>query len=133
MADPYAGAVIAVVDDDPGILKSLEYLLESADYAVHLFGSAAAFFESGCLTTIDCLVSDIDMPAIDGIDLLRAVHDNRPALAVVLITGHPEMPDRLRAVGVGYHALFRKPFDGPALLTAVRDAVRTTRSPPRLA
>ena len=57
---------IAVVDDDQRIPKSLEYLLESADHAVRLFASAAALLESGCLAEIDCLISDIDMPVMDG-------------------------------------------------------------------
>lgn len=123
MLDPSPGAVVAVVDDDPSILKSLEYLLESADYSVLAFRSAAAFFESNCLATIDCLVSDIDMPAIDGIDLLRAVHEIRPMLPVILITGHPELLDRLRGAGAGHRALFRKPFDGKAMLAAIGEAV----------
>ena len=71
MTDHPPGAIVAVVDDDPSILKSLEYLLESADYSVLAFPSAAAMLESKCLAKIDCLVSDIDMPAIDGIDLSR--------------------------------------------------------------
>ena len=119
------GAVVAVVDDDPGILRSLEYLLESAEYAVVAFPSAEAFFERGCLATIDCLISDIDMPATDGFELLLAVHAIRPTLPVILITGHPEMLDRLRYASANHHALFTKPFDGPALLAAVGAAVTT--------
>src|SRR6187200_537992 len=96
MPDAADRAVVAVVDDDPRILKSLEYLLESADYAVVVFPSAGAFLESACLATIDCLISDIDMPATDGFGLLLAVHAIRPALPVILITGQPEMLGRLR-------------------------------------
>ncbi len=110
MTDHPPGAIIAVVDDDPSILKSLEYLLESADHGVLAFGSAAALLESGCLAKIDCLISDIDMPVIDGFDLLRAVHEARPELPIVLITGHPEMLDRLPAVGASHHLVFKKAF-----------------------
>lgn len=129
MTDHSPGAIVAVVDDDPSVLKSLEYLLESADHTVLVFGSAAAFLESGSLARIDCLISDIDMPAIDGFDLLRAVHEIRPALPVVLITGHPEMLDRLPTAGASHYRLFKKPFDGQELLTAVSDAMRSQRLP----
>ena len=117
-----------MVDDDPSILKSLEYLLDSADHSVLAFASAAALLESGCLARIDCLISDIDMPVMDGFDLLGVVRQARPALPIVLITGHPEMLDRLPAVGAG-NRLFRKPFDGQELLTAVSDAIRSPRLP----
>ena len=123
MPDVFTRAVVAVVDDDPGILTSLQYLLESADHSVLAFGSAAALLESGCVATIDCLISDIDMPAMDGFELVRGVRDIQPTLPVILITGHPEMADRLQAVDAGHHRFFRKPFDGQALLDAVRDAV----------
>jgi FixJ family two-component response regulator len=127
VTDHPTGATIAVVDDDPSILRSLEYLLESAEHSVLVFGSAVALLESGCLPRIDCLISDIDMPVIDGFDLLRVVHATRPALPVVLITGHPELLHRLPAAGAGYRRLFKKPFDGQELLTAVSDAVRRSR------
>jgi FixJ family two-component response regulator len=124
MTDQSSGYVIAVVDDDPGILRSLENLLESADHAVCLFASAGALLESGCLAEIDCLVSDIDMPAMDGFELLRVVHAARPALPIILVTGHPEMLNRLPRIGSGHYRLFTKPFNGHELLDAVSDALR---------
>ena len=75
--------VVAVVDDDQGILRSLEYLLESADYGARLIASAAALLDSGCLPEIDCLISDIDMPGMDGFELLRQVHAARPGLPII--------------------------------------------------
>ena len=125
MTDHPSGFTIAVVDDDPRILESLGWLLESADHAVRVFASPAAMLESGCLAEIDCLISDIDMPATDGFELLLAVHAIQPALPVILITGQPEMLGRLRYARADHHALFTKPFDGPALLAAVGDAVST--------
>ena len=127
MTDQSPGFTIAVVDDEPRILESLKNLLESADYAVRSFASAAALLESDCLAEIDCLISDIDMPVMDGFELLRVAHTARPELPVILITGHPEMLNRLPAIGPGHYRFFKKPFDGQELLTTVSDALRNPR------
>ena len=124
MTDHPPGFTIAVVDDDRRILESLKNLLESADYAVRSFASAAALLESDCLAEIDCLISDIDMPVMDGLELLRVVRAARPELPVILITGHPEMLNRLPPIGPRHYRLFKKPFNGQELLAAVGDALR---------
>jgi len=119
--------IVAVVDDDQGILQSLEYLLESADYAVRLFASAAALLESGCLPDIDCLISDVDMPGTDGFELVRQVHSTRPQLPIILITGYPDRLTRLPALGGSKPRLFTKPFQGHELLEAVSEALQSAR------
>ena len=124
MTDHPPGFTIAVVDDDWRILESLTNLLESADYGVRSFASAAALVESDCLAEIDCMISDIDMPMMDGLELLRVVRAGRPELPVLIITGHPEMLNRLPAIGPGHYRSFTKPFDGQELLTAVSDALQ---------
>ena len=80
MIEHSSGLVVAVVDDDQNILRSLESLLESADYKVRVFTSGASLLESGCLGDLDFLISDIDMPGMDGFELLRLVHATRPGL-----------------------------------------------------
>jgi FixJ family two-component response regulator len=126
MTDPRSAFVVAVVDDDQSILRSLEYLLESADYAVRLFSSARALLDSGCLPQIDCLISDIDMPGMDGFELLRLVHAARPGLPTILITGYPDALKRL-PLGGSNPRFFTKPFEGQELLAAVSDALRHSR------
>lgn len=130
MTDRSSASIIAVVDDDQRILESLKNLLESADHAVRLFASATALLESGCLSEIDCLISDIDMPVMDGFELLRVVRAARPELPVILITGQPDMLNRLPPIGPSHYRHFKKPFDGPDLLTAVSDVLQI-RSLPR--
>jgi FixJ family two-component response regulator len=123
MTDPRR-YTIAVVDDDQGILDSFESLLESADFAVRPFASSTALLESGCLAEIDCLITDIGMPVMDGHELVRVVQAARPGLPIVLVTGHPEMLNRTPPFDPSRYRLFEKPFDGQALLTAIEDALR---------
>jgi FixJ family two-component response regulator len=124
MTECSPGLVVAVVDDDQSILRSLEYLLESADYAVRVFSSGAALLESGYLPEIVCLISDIDMPGMDGFELLRLVHETRPGLPTILLTGYPEALKRLPLPEGSDPRVFTKPFAGQELLDAVGAALR---------
>ena len=120
-------SIVAVVDDDQGILQSLAYLLESADHAVRLFASAAELLEGDRLAEIDCLISDVDMPGIDGFELVRQVRAARPQLPIILITGYPDRLVRLPMLGGSRPRLFTKPFQGHELLGAVSEALCAAR------
>ena len=76
---------------------------------------------------IDCLISDVDMPGMDGFELVREVHSARPQLPIILITGYPDRLTRLPALGGSTPRLFTKPFQGHELLEAVSDALRSAR------
>ena len=125
MTERTSGFVVAVIDDDPSILRSLESLLESADHVARLFTSGAALLQSSRLPEIDCLISDIDMPGMDGFELLRLVHAARPGLPTILITGYPDTLKRLPPLGGSSPRVFTKPFEGQELLTAIGDALRS--------
>jgi FixJ family two-component response regulator len=114
---------IAVVDDDPRVLASLENLLESAGCVVRTFSSAKVLVDAG-FSDIDCIITDIGMPVMDGFALHDLVKKVRPDLPVFLITGRHEIGDQQRAGAEDIRGFFRKPFDGPALLAAVDDALR---------
>jgi len=124
-SDEARRAFVAVVDDDQRILGSLESLLESADYGVRLFSSATALLGSGNLQEIDCLISDVGMPVMDGFELARAVQVRRPGLPVILITGRPDLLTRSPRDWPLHCRVFKKPFNGQELLEAVRDALRS--------
>ena len=119
-----SGFVVAVIDDDYSILQSLEYLLESADYGVRLFTSARALMQSDSLRQIHCLISDIDMPGVDGFELVRLVRAVRPELPIILITGYPDRLERIPDLGESNPRFFIKPFQGAELLAALSDALR---------
>ncbi len=116
--------VIAVVDDDTRVLESLEDLLESAGHRVHLYRSAQALLEDAAFGEIDCLVSDIGMPAIDGFDLERLAHAARPELPVILITGRSELIKGRQTTARGEsRTILLKPFSEQELLGAINKAL----------
>jgi FixJ family two-component response regulator len=118
-----ARAVVAIVDDDPRILESLTDLLESAGYEVHAYSSGVSLLASGA-SDIDCLITDIGMPAMDGFELRDRVKLERPELPVFLISGRRDLSQR-NVDRQGDTEVFPKPFDGPTLLAAIGNALHT--------
>jgi FixJ family two-component response regulator len=118
--------VVAVVDDDHRTLESLADLLEAAGYDVRLYSSARMVWTRGGLSDIDCLISDIGMPDMDGFELRRLALSERPELPVILITGRPEVRARYSSI-LERDRYFEKPFDGRQLLAAIRTALESAR------
>jgi FixJ family two-component response regulator len=119
-------SVVAVVDDDPRVLESLEELLESAGHSARTFSSARNLLNSTALAEIDCLITDIGMPGMDGFELQRVMSEKRPELPVILITGRHEIAELAQAK---HNRFFRKPFDTRALLAAIGDALNGKENP----
>jgi len=117
--------VVAAVDDDRRVLESLQELLESAGYEARLFSSAAQFLESGQLSVIHCLISDIRMPVMDGWQLESIVAAARPDLPIVMISGDDvaQREARQPKVGTRPRVLLEKPFNAPQLLATIEAAV----------
>ena len=117
---PKQKSVVAIVDDNKRLLESLENLLESAGHTVRAFASARALLDSDVVLEIDCLITDIGMPGMDGLELQRLLGEQRPELPVILITARHEIVEPPQTK---HNRFFRKPFDGQALLAAIGDAL----------
>jgi FixJ family two-component response regulator len=111
---------VFIVDDDKSILDSLALLLESAGYQSRSFGSAEELLESGLMQSACCLILDIELPGMSGLQLQEVLSDLHDSIPVIFITGHdrPGMEERtLRLGALAYH---RKPFDDQAILDTIQ-------------
>ena len=116
--------IVGVVDDDPRVLEALASLLDAAGYTARIFPSARAFLESDSPNQIDCLISDIGMPEMDGFALQRVTNTSRPELPVIWITGGDgPTKQRLASLRDAGAQVFFKPFDAARLLAAVAQAL----------
>lgn len=115
--------VVHVIDDDEAVRDSLSFLLRAADIAVQSHESAAAFVSLLPAVAPGCIVTDIRMPGLSGIDLLRRLNDDAVRLPVIVITGHGDVPLAVEAMKLGAVDFLEKPFDDENLLAAVRAAL----------
>jgi FixJ family two-component response regulator len=115
--------IVAIVDDDPRIRESLESLLESAGLRTRVFSLAEDFLHGALLAETSCLITDVRMPKMDGLELQRRVRLERPELPVIFITAHHEERIEQRAFAQGATLFVRKPFDADELLRAIKSTV----------
>jgi len=115
--------IVVGVDDDVRIRQSIESLFESAGFTSLVFPSAEEFLRSGKLLETSCLITDVRMPGMDGLELLRRVRFDRPRLPVIFISGHHDDEVQRKALEGGAFAFMYKPFDPRDLLTAVNQAM----------
>ena len=123
LVDVIAKPVVAVVDDDPRIRESLESLIESAGFAARVFSLGEEFLRGNHLAETSCLITDVRMTSMDGLDLQRRVRQARPELPIIFITAHHEEEVERRALAEGAAFFLRKPFDAGELLRATRLAL----------
>jgi len=119
--------LVAAVDDDFRVRESIASLLESAGYAALVFSSAEEFLQSGTLATAMCVISDVRMPGMDGIELQRRIRLERPKLPVILISAHYNPEIRQKAIDEGAVDVLYKPFDAGDLLKIVQSALTSSR------
>jgi two-component system, LuxR family, response regulator FixJ len=115
---------VYVVDDDDAMRDSLDFLLGSADFHVTLFESALNFLDA--LPTIDfgCVVSDVRMPEIDGIELLKRLKSSGSLFPVVIMTGHGDVPLAVEAMKLGAVDFLEKPFEDDRLIGMIEVALK---------
>ncbi len=116
-------ATIYVIDDDEAVRQSIEFLLKTAGIEVRSFESAKAFLDVLPEITGGCVVTDVRMPDITGIDLLRRVREVKPELPVIVITGHGDVPLAVEAMKLGAADFLEKPFDDDLLIASARSAL----------
>jgi two-component system response regulator FixJ len=116
-------ATIYVIDDDEAVRESLEFLLKTAGITVRGFESAKAFLEILPGVRSGCVVTDVRMPDMTGIDLLRMMSEAKRDLPVIVITGHGDIALAVEAMKIGAVDFLEKPFDDDHLLAAVRAAL----------
>ena len=119
--------IVAAVDDDFRVRESIESLLESAGYAPVVFSSAEEFLESGTLAAATCVITDVRMPGMDGIELQRRIRIERPALPVILISARSNAEVRETAIEEGAVAFLYKPFDAADLLELIQSVLSNSR------
>jgi FixJ family two-component response regulator len=124
---PPAKSIVFVVDDDISIRESLELLIQTAGWRPELFATAQAFLDHPLVSAPHCLVLDISLPGLNGLELQKRVQAVRPELPIIFITGHGDVPKTVQAMKAGAVEFLTKPFPDEVLLDAIRHALERSR------
>ena len=123
MSSEQSSRLIAIVDDDQSVQSALQDLIESEGLSTLCFGSAEQFLDSGAQHTAGCLVADIRMPGMSGIELQAKLKADRCRIPIIFITAHGDAKMRIQAMRDGAVEFLTKPFDNAVLLETVHAAV----------
>lgn len=115
--------VVHVIDDDDAMRDSLSFLLESAGFETHTYESAARFLDRVSSLDRGCIVTDVRMPGMNGLELTRHLKANGVDLPIVMITGHGDVPLAVESMKAGVADFLEKPFNDEALLQAIKGAL----------
>jgi FixJ family two-component response regulator len=119
--------VISVIDDDASVRAATNNLLSSRGYIVHTFASAGDFLQSDRLQDSSCVVADVQMPAMSGLDLLTHMRTQGNKMPFIFITAFPDESVRARALKAGAIGFLAKPFAGPRLIDCIETALNRHR------
>jgi len=116
--------IVFVVVDDVSVRESLELLIKFAGWQPETFASAKDFLERQRTTTPSCLVLDVSLPDLNGLELQKLIANERTDMPIIFITGHGDVPMTVQAMKAGAVEFLVKPFDDEVLLSAIRHAIR---------
>jgi FixJ family two-component response regulator len=125
MAEPKA--IVFVVDDDASVREALESLVRSAGLRVETFASAQEFLDRPGADVPSCLVLDVRLPGLSGLDLQKRMAEANIEIPIIFITGHGDVPTSVQAMKAGALEFLTKPFGDEALLDAIRNAIERHR------
>jgi FixJ family two-component response regulator len=124
---PSASPIVFVVDDDVSVRESLELLIQNEGWQVETFGSAHEFLNRPRTLIPACLILDVSLPGLNGLDLQQRIASERTAMPIIFITGHGDIPMTVQAMKAGAVEFLTKPFSDELLLIAVRQALESSR------
>ena len=120
-------AIVFVVDDDVSVREALESLVRSARLKVETFASAQEFLAKPRPEMPSCLVLDVRLPGLSGLDLQKQMAERELEIPIIFITGHGDIPTSVRAMKAGAHEFLTKPFADEDLLDAIQQAIKRDR------
>jgi two-component system response regulator FixJ len=121
-------AVVHVIDDDASARQSLEFLADCAGYGVRTYESALVFLEAVPSMEHGCIVTDVRMPEMNGVELIRRLKQLHVADPVIVVTGHADVPMAIEAMKEGVADFIEKPFSDDVILDAIRSALARQES-----
>ena len=119
--------IVFVIDDEPSVRRSLSRLLKAAGYDVEVFASAQDFLRHESDDELACLVLDVKMPGLNGLELQEALTAANRHVPIIFVTGHGDIPTSVRAMRGGATDFLSKPFDADNLIAAIERALETAR------
>lgn len=120
---------IAIVDDDEDVRKAVHAVLTSAGLLPRSFASAQEFLNSGLRSEIGCLIADIEMPGMNGLELQARLAEDGFRIPIIFITAYGDTRTRMRAIMAGAHGFLEKPFDDNVLLERIYTALGSSVTP----
>lgn len=120
---------IAIIDDDDNVRISLDSLLRAYGYTVHVFNSAEQFLASDAVATMDCLISDIQMPGLNGLQMYRQLLASGYCVPVIFITASDDPAPRAIAMALGACCYLAKPFESDNLINCIKSTLNPASKP----
>jgi FixJ family two-component response regulator len=125
---PHAAPIVFVVDDDVSVRESLELLIRCEGWQPETFASAQEFLARPQVLAPSCMILDVSLPGLNGLDLQKRIAVDRIEMPIIFITGHGDVPMTVQAMKAGAVEFLTKPFSDEVLLGAIRDALERSRA-----